>query len=247
MCVRLTVSVLCDAITVNFCCSSFLVVVFWPFFIPDTVKPAVLSNIQTDFKSPCLQSALQGKPSPSKQPSEEPDGQPPAKRKKIDLIFKDVLEASLEDASLSQSSLLGECKKAVLGSRLGSSESSLNVPNLKVEENEEENQCGEEPSTSFCPNCVRLKRRILELEEELSRLRGKQRDGPPMSEQVPPPNAEATPHPEQGPIEDFQGVFHKTRTGPKVQTKGLTSAFLQDFSLILSNKIIGLLLAKVCE
>lgn len=196
-----------------------------PHLIPDTGKPAVPSNIQTDFKSPCLQSVLQGKPSPSKQPSEEPDGQPPAKRKKIDLIFKDVLEASLEDASLSQSSLLSECKKAVLSSRFDSSGGSLNVPNLKVEENEEENQCGEEASTSFCPNCVRLKRRILELEDELSRLRGKQRDGPPMSEQVPPPNAEATPHPEQGPIEDFQGVFHKTRTGSKVQTKGLTSGY----------------------
>lgn len=174
--------------------------------IPDIGKP----NIQTDFKSPCLQSALQGKPSPSKQPSEEPDGQPPAKRKKIDLIFKDVLEASLENFSKSrtQSSLPSECKIAVLGSGSHSAESCFNVPDLKVEE-KEENQSSEEPSTSFCPNCVRLKRRILELEEELSRLRGEQAHvvGPPMSEQTLAQHDQAPPHPEQGPIEDFQGMF----------------------------------------
>uniref|UniRef100_A0A671TJA5 PR/SET domain 11 n=1 Tax=Sparus aurata TaxID=8175 RepID=A0A671TJA5_SPAAU len=131
-----------------------------------------------DLKSPCLQSALQGKP------SDEPDGQPPAKRKKIDLIFKDVLEASLEDSSKSRSqcSLPSECKSAALGSGFNSSESSFNVPNLKVEEKEEEDENSAEPSTSFCPNCVKLKRRILELEEELSRLRGEQGGaaGPPI-------------------------------------------------------------------
>ncbi|XP_051236767.1 zinc finger protein 862 [Dicentrarchus labrax] len=176
----------------------------------DTGKPKVLPNIQKDFKSPCLQSALQG----SKQPSEEPDDQPPAKRKKIDLIFKDVLEASLEDSSKSrsQSSLHSECKTAVLGP---GAESSFNVPNLKVEEKEEENQSSEEPSTSFCPNCVKLKRRILELEEELSRLRGEQGDvvGAPMSEQNLPQHDQAgPPHPEQGPIEDFQGMEPLTPT-----------------------------------
>ncbi len=194
------------------------------YFIPDTVKPAVLPSIQKDFKSPCLQSAVQGKPSPSKQPSEEPDGQPPAKKKKIDLIFKDVLEASLEDSckSRSQSSLPSESKAAVHGSEFNSSESNFNVPNLKVEEKEEENQSSEEPSTSFCPNCVKLKRRILELEEELLRLRGEKRDvtGPPMSEQTLHPQDEVPPHPEQGPIEDFQGM-----SGPKVQTKGFISSY----------------------
>uniref|UniRef100_A0A672YS47 PR domain containing 11 n=1 Tax=Sphaeramia orbicularis TaxID=375764 RepID=A0A672YS47_9TELE len=141
-------------------------------------KPAVLPNIHKDFKSPCLQSALQGRPSPGKQSSEESDGQPPAKRKKIDLIFKDVLEASLEDSgkSRSQSSLLSECKVPLHRLGVNSSESGFNVSNLKVEEKEEENKTGEEPSTSFCPNCVKLKRRILELEEELSRLRGVQGD-----------------------------------------------------------------------
>ncbi|XP_035497431.1 zinc finger protein 862 isoform X2 [Scophthalmus maximus] len=178
----------------------------------DTGKPAVLPNAQKDFKSPCLQSALQGKLCPGKQPSEECDGQPPTKRKKIDLIFKDVLEASLEDPSKSrsQSSLRSECKVPVLGSGLNSSTSSSKVPNfgtpnLKVEEEEEEKQ---EPSTSFCPNCVKLKRRILELEEELSRLRGEQADvvGPPMSEQTPSQQDQVPPHPEQGPVEDFQGT-----------------------------------------
>uniref|UniRef100_A0A8C2WZ09 PR domain containing 11 n=1 Tax=Cyclopterus lumpus TaxID=8103 RepID=A0A8C2WZ09_CYCLU len=135
---------------------------------PGTVilqEKLALFNIQEDFKPPCLQSVLQGKANAGKLSSEEPDGQPPAKRKKIDLIFKDVLEASLEDSgkSRSQSSLHGECKAAVLG--LNSSDGGFNVPNLKVEEN----QSGEKSSTSFCPNCIILKRRIQELEEELSR------------------------------------------------------------------------------
>lgn len=135
--------------------------------------------------------------SPSKQASEEPDCQPQAKRKKIDLIFKDVLEASLGDSSKykSLSSLPSEGKTATVGS----SERSLDIPKLKAEEKEEENQSDEEPSTSYCPNCVKLKRRILELEEELAHLRGEQGDGPPQTNQ-------ATPHPEQGPIEDFQGT-----------------------------------------
>ncbi|KAG7523056.1 PR domain-containing protein 11 [Solea senegalensis] len=168
----------------------------------DSGKPAVLSNLPKEFKSPCLQSALQGKLCPGKQPSDECD-QPPAKRKKIDLIFKDVLEASLEDPGRSsfQTTLHSECKAPGSGLSL----------NLKVEEKEEENQ---EPSTSFCPNCVKLKKRILELEEELSRLRGEQTDaiGPSMSEQTTPPYDQVPPHPEQGPIEDFQGMEALTPT-----------------------------------
>ncbi|XP_037623935.1 zinc finger protein 862 isoform X1 [Sebastes umbrosus] len=173
----------------------------------DTKTLSVLPKIQEDFKSP----ALQGKPSPSKQPSEESDGQPPAKRKKIDLIFKDVLEASLEDScqSRSQSSLHSDCK-APVGFNL--SDGSFTVLNLKVEEKEEENQSIEEPSTSFCPNCVKLKRRIQELEEELSRVRGQRGDrvGPSMSGQT--QRDQALPHPEQGPVEDFQGMEPLTPT-----------------------------------
>uniref|UniRef100_A0A3Q1CYL4 SET domain-containing protein n=1 Tax=Amphiprion ocellaris TaxID=80972 RepID=A0A3Q1CYL4_AMPOC len=142
---------------------------------------SVLHKLQKDFKSPCLQSALQGKLCSSKQPSEDSDGQPPAKRKKIDLIFKDVLEASLED-SRSRSCLPGDCKLPTLG--FNSSESGFNIPDLKVEEKEEENQSGEEPSTSFCPNCVKLRRRIMELEEELTRLRAGKGDGTGPPEKV---------------------------------------------------------------
>ena len=149
---------------------------------------------------------MQGKPCPSKQPSDESDSQPPAKRKKIDLIFKDVLEASLVDPSKfrSQPSLHSECKVPALWLGLNSTESGSNV--LKAEEKEEGNQ---EASTSFCPNCVKLKRRILELEEELSRVRGEQAGvvGPAMSEQT--HRDQVPPHPEQGPVEDFQGRFWK--------------------------------------
>lgn len=109
----------------------------------------------------------------------------------------------------SQSSLPGESVKVVPASP----ESSLNVPNLKVEKTEDEKQS----SASFCPNCVRLKRRILELEEELSRLRGEPRDmvGPPVSARTPKQHDQAPPRPEQGPIEDFQGMFWETPGGPK--------------------------------
>uniref|UniRef100_A0A667Y774 PR/SET domain 11 n=1 Tax=Myripristis murdjan TaxID=586833 RepID=A0A667Y774_9TELE len=173
-------------------------------------ESVLLPRPQKDIKASCLQSALQSKPSLSKQPGEETDGQPPAKKKKIDLIFKDVLEASLEASSRSrahpagQSSFPRECK--VLGLGLDSSDSDFNLPSLKVEEKEEESQTSEEPSTSFCPNCVKLKRRIVELEAELTRLRGGQGGTvtPAMSEQVPPQHEQAPPHPEQGPIEDFQ-------------------------------------------
>uniref|UniRef100_UPI003AAF683B zinc finger protein 862 n=1 Tax=Centroberyx gerrardi TaxID=166262 RepID=UPI003AAF683B len=177
-------------------------------------NPAVLPRLDKDVKAPCLQSALQCKPSLSKQPGEEADGQPPAKKKKIDLIFKDVLEASLEASGRSRahpaghSSFPRECKVTVLGLGFDSSDADFNLPPLKVEEKEEETQSNEEPSTSFCPNCVKLKRRILELEAELSRVRGEQGDtgAPAISEQAAPKHEQAPPHPEQGPIEDFQGM-----------------------------------------
>ncbi|KAM9753539.1 zinc finger protein 862 [Menidia menidia] len=158
------------------------------------VKPATPPK-HRDFKSPCLRSALQGKLCPGKQPCEEADGQPPTKRKKIDLIFRDALEASLEK---SRSRLPDGSRGAALGCR---PESSVGVPELKLEESEGE------ASTSFCPNCVKLKRRILELEEELCRLRAEQGDSVvPRSEPSHPQCDPAPPHPEQGPIEDFQGM-----------------------------------------
>ncbi|KAL0155941.1 hypothetical protein M9458_050204, partial [Cirrhinus mrigala] len=45
---------------------------------------------------PVLRSAMHGRRTLSKHGSDEAENQPQAKKKKIDLIFKDVLEASLE-------------------------------------------------------------------------------------------------------------------------------------------------------
>uniref|UniRef100_A0A3P8X7E8 PR/SET domain 11 n=1 Tax=Cynoglossus semilaevis TaxID=244447 RepID=A0A3P8X7E8_CYNSE len=126
----------------------------------------------SDSSSPCLQSALQGKPWPIKEPSHESDGQPAAKKKKIDFIFKDVLEASLgaSSKSNSQTSIHRQCRAAKPGTEFNGSKNTSIVQDLKVENQEEE----KEPSTSFCPNCVKLKRRIQELEDELSRVKGEQ-------------------------------------------------------------------------
>ncbi|KAM4553148.1 zinc finger protein 862 [Fundulus diaphanus] len=177
---------------------------------PDPEKPAVFQKLQKDFKSPGLPSALQGKLCTSRQSCEELDGQPPAKKKKIDLIFKDVVEASLEDSrkSGSGSCLLGEGDKPDLQPGADVSESCCSVPHLKAEETEE-SVTSRKPSTSSCPNCVKLKKRIVELEEELARLRRQQGNslGPSSSELKLDP-----PHPEQAPIEDFQGMEPLTPT-----------------------------------
>ena len=58
---------------------------------------------------------------------------------------------------------------------------------MKVEEEQEQS------STSSCPNCIKLRLRIFQLEAELHLLRGKEMDP------ATPPN------PEQGPIEDLRG------------------------------------------
>uniref|UniRef100_A0A8D0A4T6 PR/SET domain 11 n=1 Tax=Sander lucioperca TaxID=283035 RepID=A0A8D0A4T6_SANLU len=125
------------------------------------------------------QETVQAKPSQETvqaKPSQESDGQPPAKRKKIDLIFKDVVEASLESQNERG------FHRCVLVACAGG----FTVPKLKVEETEEEKQSSQEASTSFCPNCVRLKRRIQELEDELSRVRGERQEvvAAPMSGQT---------------------------------------------------------------
>lgn len=157
----------------------------------------VLPKIQRGLKS------LQGKLSTSKQPSEEP----PAKRKKIDLIFRDVLQASLGDSSENKPCYTeSECKSV--------RRSDINIPGFKEEVEQEEEQgsvSSAEPSTSFCPNCVKLKKRILELEEELRRLRGEQRDDLSMSEKNLTQNDQSLPHPDQAPIEDSQGMLFKSR------------------------------------
>ncbi|XP_036432349.1 zinc finger protein 862 isoform X2 [Colossoma macropomum] len=167
-----------------------------------------LTQHQEETQGPILRSALHGRRTLSKHGSDEADSQPQAKKKKIDLIFKDVLEASLE-ASQSQDnplnstlslprtrtqvgnvfnqsssfshhvveSLLGqtESKVALVASGLApveQLESSLGERYVKMENTEEEPAVTNDgPSTSFCPNCVRLKRRIRELEAELLRFK----------------------------------------------------------------------------
>ncbi|XP_056596119.1 zinc finger protein 862 isoform X1 [Triplophysa dalaica] len=147
-------------------------------------------------KGPVLRSALHGRRTLSKHITDEGESQPQAKKKKIDLIFKDVVEASLE-ANQSQNNPLNstlslprartnvcqaliqtdaDCKESVLASGLASMEhhkGSFDAKGIKTEDTEEEVSLpGEGPSTSFCTNCVRLKKRIRELEAELLRLRG---------------------------------------------------------------------------
>ncbi len=163
---------------------------------------------------------MHGRRTLSKHGSDEAESQPQAKKKKIDLIFKDVLEASLE-ANQSRNNPLNstlsfqrarknvcqvfsqpdaECKESVFASGLDSMEhheSGFDMKCIKMEETEEEvTQTGEGPSTSFCPNCVRLKRRIHELEAELLRLRGQG-------------HAEIKPLPPSEPLpsEDLRGRF----------------------------------------
>ncbi|XP_030631324.1 zinc finger protein 862 [Chanos chanos] len=193
------------------------------------LKSEELSRHPEEAKGPVLRSALHGRRSLTKNSSDEGDCQPQAKKKKIDLIFKDVLEASLEanqsldnplNSTLSlprsrahlgshiltqsnvYSSQAGEpCFNQqeskvpmnpglVSGSRM---ESGFDVGCLKLEETEDEPTATTEgPSTSFCPNCVKLKRRIRELEAELLRLRG--------GDQA---ETKATPQPEPLIVDDF--------------------------------------------
>ncbi|XP_072291700.1 zinc finger protein 862 [Eucyclogobius newberryi] len=121
---------------------------------------------------------------------DDSEDQPPAKRKKVHLVFNDVSEASREKkctipprapslnaagacATQSQASTNTEQGGGLCGGRC--------VPEVKREP--------EEPSTSFCPNCVKLKRRVAELEAEIERLRGQQaaptNDQPPCDEHAP--------------------------------------------------------------
>ncbi|KAJ7998328.1 hypothetical protein DPEC_G00221550 [Dallia pectoralis] len=176
------------------------------------------SEAQQETRGPVLRSALQGRRSLGKHTSEDGEGQPQTKKKKIDMIFKDVLEASLE-ASKSQANPLNstfslrrikaqpvshryshpggyylaleECERP--GRQSEHSEGDFDVGCLKMENSEDViGRTCDGPSTSFCPNCVKLKKRIRELEEEVFRLRGGEQ-------------AELPPHPELAPIEDLQG------------------------------------------
>ncbi|XP_063293329.1 PR domain-containing protein 11 isoform X1 [Pelobates fuscus] len=178
-----------------------------------------------------LTSFKQGK-SLYKRSYEEGDIHPQTKKKKIDLIFKDVLEASLESAKMEECPLMtsspitvkrsskyqyedhGErCKgnkqcsptpnqtrtqmewKIPQASTLGlEREASLpdddgeNHLSIKAESPAESSTVGdleEIPSTSFCPNCIRLKKKIRDLQAELEILRsGRVPETPPLPHHI---------------------------------------------------------------
>ncbi|XP_050002957.1 PR domain-containing protein 11 isoform X2 [Alexandromys fortis] len=145
--------------------------------------------------------------SPYKRSFDEGDIHPQAKKKKIDLIFKDVLEASLESAdvearqlALSTSLVIRKVPKyqdddygqstaamtqGIQNIRRTQGEGDWKVPQ-RVEDEEEEpssfradspaeaslaSDPHELPTTSFCPNCIRLKKKVRELQAELDTLK----------------------------------------------------------------------------
>ncbi|XP_029412999.1 PR domain-containing protein 11 isoform X2 [Nannospalax galili] len=152
--------------------------------------------------------------SPYKRSFDEGDMHPQAKKKKIDLIFKDVLEASLESANVetrqlavSTSLVIRKVPKyqddaygrssAVMTHGLQNvcrtqGEGDWKIPQgvakeLGPLEDEEEEPTSfkadspaeaslasdphELPTTSFCPNCIRLKKKVRELQAELDMLK----------------------------------------------------------------------------
>ncbi|XP_032545836.1 LOW QUALITY PROTEIN: PR domain-containing protein 11 [Chiroxiphia lanceolata] len=191
---------------------------------------------QEDARGPLHFTLKQGK-SPYKRSCDEGESHPHTKKKKIDLIFKDVLEASLESAKFDENQLatstplairkaskyqaediFEQCGGAMQHSSLGlsrnQSEGEWKVPHsssfisakeVGILEDEEEEPLSlkadsptelslasaqgnshEIPSTSFCPNCIRLKRKIRELQAELDMLRsGKLPEPPVLPPQVP--------------------------------------------------------------
>lgn len=171
---------------------------------------------QEDLKGP-LTALKQGK-SLYKRSSEEGDLNPHAKKKKIDLIFKDVLEASLESAKMEEHSpmtsspILGKkvpkyqledhedkckanqkcspahnqtrtlmewkvphCSNQVLDREIGLQEDEVeDHSSIKIESPDEFSALGDTkaiPTTSFCPNCIKLKKKIRELQAEVEMLR----------------------------------------------------------------------------
>ncbi|CAO2579802.1 PR domain-containing protein 11, partial [Lemmus lemmus] len=157
--------------------------------------------------------------SPYKRSFDEGDIHPQAKKKKIDLIFKDVLEASLESANvearqlaLSTSLVIRKVPKyqdddygqsaaamtqGIQNIRRTQGEGDWKVPQ-RVEDEEEEptsfradspaeaslaSDPHELPTTSFCPNCIRLKKKVRELQAELDTLKS----GKPPEPSVLPP------------------------------------------------------------
>ncbi|XP_069640744.1 PR domain-containing protein 11 isoform X1 [Haliaeetus albicilla] len=192
---------------------------------------------QEDARGPLqLATFKQGK-SPYKRSCDEGESHPQTKKKKIDLIFKDVLEASLESAKFEENQLAtstpvslrkaskyqaedifercgGAMQHGSLNLGRNRSEGEWKVPHgssfssakeVGILEDEEEEPLSlpadsptelslasaqgnshEIPTTSFCPNCIRLKKKIRELQAELDMLRsGKLPEPPVLPPQVP--------------------------------------------------------------
>ncbi|XP_069479402.1 PR domain-containing protein 11 isoform X2 [Ambystoma mexicanum] len=180
-------------------------------------KPYNCLENQKDVKGPLpLATLKQGKIS-YKRGSDDGETHPQAKKKKIDLIFKDVLEASLESVKMVESPLATsspvtsekptQCddiddkygKVAQINSRTISKMSSMGeckvrpycLPFGAAREHSEDEEddclslkselpteavtpsrdCTETPTTSICPNCIRLKKKIRQLQTELDFLR----------------------------------------------------------------------------
>ncbi|KAM9652384.1 PR domain-containing protein 11 isoform 1-T3 [Morphnus guianensis] len=192
---------------------------------------------QEDARGPLQLATLKQGKSPYKRSCDEGESHPQTKKKKIDLIFKDVLEASLESAKFEENQLatstpvslrkaskyqaediFERCGSAMQHGSLnlgrnrsegewkvphGSSFSSAKEVGILEDEEEEplsltadsptelslasaQGNSHEIPTTSFCPNCIRLKKKIRELQAELDMLRsGKLPEPPVLPPQVP--------------------------------------------------------------
>ncbi|XP_066556743.1 zinc finger protein 862 isoform X2 [Amia ocellicauda] len=193
-----------------------------------------LPGSQEETKGSFLRSALRGGRGSSKRANEDSDCQPHTKKKRIDLIFKDVLEASLEASKNSDNPLqlnstfpmrttrahrtaeLFDRPKTSTGQSgayqtlerkppaatsesfsagcCDEPENKVDVRCVKTEEADHspglscDGQENESPSTSFCPNCVKLKKKIRELEAELDRLRSGQQPEPLGQPSLPEPS-----------------------------------------------------------
>uniref|UniRef100_A0A8C9J6W5 PR domain-containing protein 11 n=1 Tax=Panthera tigris altaica TaxID=74533 RepID=A0A8C9J6W5_PANTA len=176
-----------------------------------------------DLRGPLPLPVLRQGKSPYKRGFDEGDVHPQAKKKKIDLIFKDVLEASLESAkaeahqlALSTSLVIRKVPKyqdeAYSRCAMTVSHGVQNVGRTQGEgdwkipqgvskepgplEDEEEEPSSfkadspaeaslasdphELPTTSFCPNCIRLKKKVRELQAELDMLKSGKLPEPPV-------------------------------------------------------------------
>ncbi|XP_040601826.1 PR domain-containing protein 11 isoform X2 [Mesocricetus auratus] len=174
-----------------------------------------------DIRCPSQFPVLKQGRSPYKRSFDEGDIHPQAKKKKIDLIFKDVLEASLESSNvearqlaLSTSLVIRKVPKyqdddygqsaAAMTQGIQSicrtqGEGDWKVPQRVAKEpleDEEEEPASfkadspaeaslasdphELPTTSFCPNCIRLKKKVRELQAELDMLKSGKLPEPPI-------------------------------------------------------------------